>query len=113
MYLKRWQYTAVEEMIVLVDPDYVQRWIEADLDIWTHELITCAGFESKEIWLSRDRPGEITVIIYWSDFDAWKNLDQNWVHALEQRMIDCVGATHIYEQKFLNKTNQKFRVYQF
>ena len=104
---------AVEEMIVHVTPGMEDFWVKKDTEIWSAALETCPGFLGKEIWLNRDVPGQIVVIIYWQSYDAWQSLDRQWVMDVEERMTRAVGQEHIKSISFAHRGSQKFKAYEY
>ena len=103
---------AVEEIRVVVSPDWVDRWVELDDEVWTSRLKVSEGFLGKEIWISRDVPGEINVVIYWADYDIWQAHDKSgWCIELDQQMEQRMEG-HLLSMEFKFKENQKFKCYE-
>ena len=91
---------AVEEIRVMVSPDWVDRWVELDDEVWTSRLKVSEGFLGKEIWISRDVPGEINVVIYWADYDIWQAHDKSgWCIELDQQMEQRMEG-HLLSMEF-------------
>jgi len=61
----------IEILVFRVDPADVERFVAIDDDVWTVGLRTGGGLVAKEIWLDDDRPGEVTVLIWWASAAAW------------------------------------------
>ena len=103
---------AIEEIRVMVKPECIDKWVELDTRIWTSRLKVSEGFLGKEIWISRDVPGEITVIIYWEDYDIWQSHDKSgWCKELDEQMFAEMGEGNLISMEFKFKDNQKFMVY--
>ena len=104
---------AIEEIRVLVKPDCVDKYIALDSEIWTPNLRQTEGFLGKEIWVSRDVPGEVTLIIYWEDYDQWQANDKSdWCKAMDERMFREMGEGNLISMEFKFKENQKFKYYE-
>ena len=70
---------AIEQLFFEVDPEKLDCWLEIDHEVWTAGLAEWPGFAGKEVWINQDRPGEITVIVYWTSYEKWKSIDPEWV----------------------------------
>ncbi len=76
----------VEVLTVEVDPAERSGWLQADETVWTRHLRTCDGFVAKERWLDPERPGEVTVVIWWASREQWKAITADEVAAVDARM---------------------------
>ncbi len=80
----------VEILIFDVDPAHVDEWLRVDHEVWTLGEADTPGhdgipFESKEVWLNDERPGQITIVFVWPDHESWRAVDQP---ALQQHLTD-------------------------
>jgi uncharacterized protein (TIGR03792 family) len=82
---------AVEYLVFNMAADKVQHFIELDRAVWTRELATQAGFVSKEVWINRRKPGEVTTILYWNSLEEWKAIDHGWLEAVDRRFTALLG----------------------
>lgn len=100
---------AVEQLIVSVEPEMVDKWLELDHEIWSRGLAEWPGYLRKEVWQSRERPGRLTVTIYWESLELWKAIDTEWLietdNKFNERFLPAVAkiveAPHEEEQNFL------------
>lgn len=83
---------AIEQLVFRMKPELVEKWIETDYEIWTKGLAEWPGFAGKEIWVSRDRPGEVTAVVYWTDYALWKAIDSQWLAETEKQFAERFGA---------------------
>ena len=66
----------VEVLVFRMDPAVVDEFIRVDHEVWTlreahMEGLTDIPFLSKEIWLDRSKPGEVTIVFVWDTQEAW------------------------------------------
>ena len=108
-YHKLEQPLYVEEIVVKVPPDRVDDWIRLDTEIWGPILATRSIFKGKEIWVSKTNPGEITAIIYWSDYELLKTEDPDWVAEIDQKMKEAMGGA-IESMVFRDATDLRVKV---
>ncbi len=110
MVLHRLEKPAViEQLVIETQSEAVERWIELDHEIWTEGLASFEGFLRKEVWLSRDVPGRLTAVIYWSDYALWKAVDPEWLAEAERRFTErfapytmrIVAELHEHDQQLL------------
>ena len=83
---------AVEYLVFQVEPDRVDEFVRLENEIWTNELMRQDGFISKDIWINESKPGEVSVIIYWKDFESWKNIPKEVTEKLTRQFDDQFGA---------------------
>ena len=82
---------AIEQLVFRVKPELIDSWIETDYEIWTKGLAEWPGFAGKEIWISSDRPGEVTAVVYWTDYKLWKAVDVEWLAETENKFAEAFG----------------------
>ena len=66
----------VEVLVFRMDPAVVDEFIRVDHEVWTlrearMEGLTDIPFLSKEVWLDRSKPGEVTIVFVWDTREAW------------------------------------------
>ncbi|MDC7235848.1 MAG: TIGR03792 family protein [Spirochaetales bacterium] len=101
---------AVEQLIISIDPpDQVDRWIELDHEIWSKGLAKWPGYIRKEVWSNPDKPGILTILIYWESLEQWKAVDLDWLMETD-RLFDesffpakaeIIGTPHEENQQYL------------
>ncbi|MEI7884529.1 MAG: TIGR03792 family protein [Clostridia bacterium] len=114
MKLKKFkQPLVVEELVIQVRPDLLERWFELDHQLWTLNLAKCAGFAGKEIWVSKEVPGEVTAIIYWNSLEEWKSIDEKWLIAIDQGIFAELGKENVRLVREIHHENQKYKVSEY
>ena len=66
----------VEVLVFRMDPSVVEEFIRVDHEVWTlgeayTEGLTDLPFLSKEVWLDKSKPGEVTIVFVWDTQKAW------------------------------------------
>jgi uncharacterized protein (TIGR03792 family) len=66
----------VEVLVFRMDPAVVKEFIRVDHEVWTlgeayTEGLTNLPFLSKEVWLDKSKPGEVTIVFVWDTQKAW------------------------------------------
>lgn len=100
---------AVEELTFQITPEMIDQWIEKENEIWTTALEKCEGFLGKEYWINDDVPGEVTIIMYWTDASCFINLPKEWHVEIDKQMekafpdehVKFVRAGHVGNQKYI------------
>ncbi len=101
---------AVEILRFNMKSDMVERFIKFDHDIWTVELAKVDGFISKEIWVNKAKPGEVTTIIYWNSLDQWKAIDHDLLVAVDKKFTALVGGEGSFTIEALHVGNDYYCV---
>lgn len=89
----------VERLTFSVDPADHGAWIAADKASWSPFLARQKGFVSKQLWVQRDRPGEIQAVIIWQDEAAWKAIPEAELRATDALMGNMVRplVCHVFD----------------
>ncbi|MEM8779673.1 MAG: TIGR03792 family protein [Cyanobacteria bacterium P01_G01_bin.49] len=74
----------IEWLKFKVSPQSRDTFIQIDHQIWTATLAKFPGFLGKEVWISPDIPGEITLIVHWKTREQWKAVPQEILEETEQ-----------------------------
>ncbi len=66
----------VEVLVFRMDPAVVDEFLRIDHEVWTlgeahMEGLSDIPFLSKEVWLDRSKPGEVTIVFVWDTQAAW------------------------------------------
>jgi uncharacterized protein (TIGR03792 family) len=85
---------AIEQLVFQVGPEHLDCWLELDHEIWTVGLAQWEGFAGKEIWINQDKPGEITVIVYWTRYEFWQSVDPEWVVRTDETFKRALGEVN-------------------
>ncbi|MGI5958959.1 MAG: TIGR03792 family protein [Massiliimalia sp.] len=104
---------AVEELVFRVKPECLEEFIQADHEIWTLYLAKCPGFMSKEVWVSDTVPGEVTSIIYWSDYELWQQVSVEEMAEVQKQFDARVGVENYEFVSAPHETSQKYRVTEY
>jgi uncharacterized protein (TIGR03792 family) len=59
--------------------------------VWTEALSSYPGFISKEIWMDRDEPDNIIVIIKWASYLQWKSIPEQLLSLIRADYEKVVG----------------------
>lgn len=105
--------SAVEELVFRVKPELVEKFIEIDHEIWTKYLANCPGFESKEVWVSDTKPGEVTSIIYWSDYALWKQISEEEMAEVQKKFDELMGLENYEFVCAPHESSQKYRICEY
>jgi uncharacterized protein (TIGR03792 family) len=101
---------AVEYLVFTMKPELVDQFIELDRAIWTKELATCEGFVSKEVWVNKKKPGEITTILYWNSLEQWKAIDHQWLAEVDKRFTAYMGGPGSFTLTAMHEGCDYYRV---
>lgn len=104
---------AVEHLLFQVDPELVEKFIELDFEIWTKKLSTYPGFISKETWVSKDNPGEVATIIYWSDYKLWKAIDHEALIETDRIFTKKMGEGTFKIVRAYHDESQSYKVMEY
>ena len=100
---------AVEYLVFNMKEELVRRFIELDRAIWTEELAKQAGFVSKEVWINKKKPGEVTTILYWNSLSEWKSIDHDWLIEVDKRFTAMMGDGS-FTLKAIHEGNDFYRI---
>jgi uncharacterized protein (TIGR03792 family) len=78
----------VELLRFKMHPDKVATFVEKNAELWTRALSAHRGFVDKEIWVDRQRPGEVLIAIHWETMEDWKSFPDALGVELDEQMGD-------------------------
>jgi uncharacterized protein (TIGR03792 family) len=82
----------VEWLRIKVAPEYREKFIQKDEEIWTTFLSQSPGFLKKEVWISPDDKSEVIVAIYWTAQAQQQPIPQAKLDAVEQKFLAALGV---------------------
>jgi uncharacterized protein (TIGR03792 family) len=75
----------IEWLKIKVDPDYRERYIATDDQVWTPALRQYPGFIDKTTWLNPDDASEVVLVIRWASREQWKAIPTAELDMITQR----------------------------
>jgi uncharacterized protein (TIGR03792 family) len=104
---------AVEYLVFEVNPALIDRFIEMDHHYWTLFLKEQPGFISKEIWVNKSKPGEVTAIIYWNTPEEWKSIPVEKLMETDKKFSEAFGEENSKIVKCLHNDNELCKVREY
>jgi uncharacterized protein (TIGR03792 family) len=84
----------IEWLKFRVSPDFRERFVQADAEIWTPFLSQYPGFVSKEVWISPDDLSEVVQVIQWETFEQWQAIPSAELDRVETQFAEVMGDTY-------------------
>lgn len=81
----------IEWLKVRVSPEFREKFIQKDAEIWTSMLVTCPGFLGKEVLINPEAPTEVVILIRWRNHQAWKSVPPEQLKKVESRFAQEFG----------------------
>ncbi len=100
----------VEGITIKVAPADIQRYLQTEEDLFLEGLTATPGFLGGEVWLSEDKPGEVTTFYFWESEDAYKSVDPVWLSAQKKAITEAVPAEFI---RAWHGEDRRFRVKEY
>lgn len=104
---------AVEYLVFEVKPELVDRFIELDHELWTLYLKDMPGFISKEIWVNKSNPGEVSSILYWNTKEEWKSIPIEDLIKRDKMFTEAFGENNFKMIKEIHKENDIYKVREY
>jgi uncharacterized protein (TIGR03792 family) len=82
----------VEWLRFKVAPEYRERFVQKDDEIWTTFLKKAPGFLKKEIWISPVDLSEVIIAIHWSAQAQQQPIAQKTLDAIEEKFLAALGV---------------------
>jgi uncharacterized protein (TIGR03792 family) len=87
------QLVAMEYLRVKVLPEEVDRFVQADRDIWTTFLSQQPGFLHKQVLCSKTTPGEVVILTQWRSREEWKSIPQDLLNETDRKFTVAMGRS--------------------
>jgi uncharacterized protein (TIGR03792 family) len=84
----------IELLRFRMSPEKIPTFLAKNAELWTPALQARDGFVDKEIWTSRQTPGEVLIMIHWASMEQWKSFPSDLQKELDSQMgdmqfVDC------------------------
>jgi uncharacterized protein (TIGR03792 family) len=81
----------IEWLKFRVAPEWQEKFMQKDAEIWTKALADCPGFLDKELWMNPDEPDAIAIAIRWKTRQEWKSIPQDFLEEIERQFAQQMG----------------------
>ncbi len=100
----------VEGLTIKVAPEDVERYMQTEEDLFFEGLSNTPGFLGGEVWVSQDKPGEVTTFYFWQSEEAYKSVDAVWLTAQKEAIVAAVPAEFV---RAWHGEDRRFRVKEY
>jgi uncharacterized protein (TIGR03792 family) len=69
----------IEWLKIQVAPELREEFIQKDAIVWTPALAKWAGFLGKEVWLDRQFPDQVNLVIHWQTKEQWQAIPEDYL----------------------------------
>ena len=104
---------AVEYLVFEVNPELIDQFIEMDHKYWTLFLKDKPGFISKEVWVNKTKPGEVSMITYWNTMEEWKSIPVEELIETGKTFAEAFGEKYFKLVKEVHKENALYKVREY
>jgi len=104
---------AVEYSVFEVSPKLIDQFIEMDHKYWTLFLKDKPGFISKEVWVNKTKPGEVSTIITWNTMEEWKSIPIEELTETDNTFTEAFGKENFKLVKEVHKENALYKVREY
>lgn len=77
----------VEWLRLKVAPEYREKFVQIDDEVWTAFLRRYPGFLRKEVWISPDDFSEVMIAIYWATVQQQQAIPKADLDAAERKFL--------------------------
>jgi uncharacterized protein (TIGR03792 family) len=82
----------VEWLRFKVAPEYRERFVQKDDEVWTTFLKQCPGFLRKETWISLNDLSEVMLATYWATLDQQQAIPQALLDETDRQFLVALGV---------------------
>lgn len=80
----------IEWLQFKVSPEFREKFIQKDKEIWTATLTQFPSFLGKEVWINPQNPEEIILVARWKSYDQWQSLPRPPLEEAERRFAQAM-----------------------
>ena len=74
-----------------VKPEFREKFIQIDRQVWTATLKQYPGFLGKDVWLNPNQVERLFLVIRWQTREQWKSVPQQTLVETEQEFARQMG----------------------
>jgi uncharacterized protein (TIGR03792 family) len=82
----------VEWLRIKVAPEYRERFVQKDDEIWTNFLRQYPGFLKKEVWISPNDLSEVTIAIHWTTVELQQAIPKAALQSIEKQFLEALAV---------------------
>jgi uncharacterized protein (TIGR03792 family) len=91
----------VEWLWVKIAPEYREKFVRIDDEIWTSFLSKAPGFVKKEVWISPNDTSELIIVIHWTAQALQDPIPKETLDRIEQKFLEVLGVPfQLLESRF-------------
>ena len=103
----------LEYLIFEVSPALIDTFIDLDHRHWTLFLKDQPGFISKDVWVNRTKPGEVSTITCWRSKQDWEAVPVERVIEIGAKFQEALGAENFKLIKRVHEQNDLYKVREY
>lgn len=84
----------IEWLEFKVKPQFREKFVQIDREIWTTTLEQYPGFLGKEVWLDPNKVDRLYLVIRWQTREQWKSVPQSVLVQTEQEFAQQMGKNN-------------------
>jgi uncharacterized protein (TIGR03792 family) len=84
----------IEWLRFKVAPEYREKFVQKDDEIWTTFLSQTPGFLKKEVWISPIDCSEVIIAIHWTAQAQQQPIPKETLNAVEQKFLAILGVPY-------------------
>jgi uncharacterized protein (TIGR03792 family) len=81
----------IEWLKFTVNPEFREKFVKTDEEIWTKFLKRQEGHLGKEVWISPVVENEVIAISYWQTREQWSAIPTSLLDETEARFLKAMG----------------------
>jgi uncharacterized protein (TIGR03792 family) len=82
----------VEWLRIRVAPEYRERFVQKDDEIWTTFLCQYPGFLKKEVWISPDDFCEVMIAIHWTTVELQQAIPKAALQTVDKQFLEALAV---------------------
>jgi uncharacterized protein (TIGR03792 family) len=86
--------TVVEWLQFQVEPEWREKFVQVDAEIWTAYLAKQEGFLKKEVWISPDALDDIVLVIHWQTLEQWQSIPKPELKRVDDQFKKALGKPY-------------------
>lgn len=98
----------IEWLQFKVSPEYREKFVQKDQEIWTTTLARFPCFLGKEVWINPEVPDEVILVARWRTYEEWQSLPRPPLEEAERKFAEAMGANTYELMKLSSYQVRKF-----
>lgn len=104
---------AVEQLVLKVNPELQEKFLQNDHELWTLGEAGQYTFAGKENWCSESDPSRVYLLVYFEELIGWHSIPEDFLVETEAEMQRRMGKGNVDTLEYVHDQDMQYKVSEY